>query len=70
LSIPDPRPVWRSLRGMPLVLPRLERDDDLFPGLQVFEPHHAVRISGLQNLRALQSEVLPVAIGTRNTVYG
>jgi hypothetical protein len=50
------------VRGIPLLLPRLERDDDLFPRLQVFELDHAVRISGLQNLRALQSEVLPVAI--------
>jgi hypothetical protein len=59
-----------ELNGHPLLLPRLECDDDLFPRLQVFHPDHTVRISGLQNLRALQSEVLPVAIGTRNTVYG
>ena len=53
---------------MPLLLPRLECDDDLFPSMQVFHLDHAVRISGLQKLRALQSDVLPVAIGTRNTV--
>ena len=55
---------------MPLLLPRLECDDDLFPGMQVFHLDHAVRISGLQKLRALQSDVLPFAIGTRNTIYG
>jgi hypothetical protein len=55
---------------MPLLLRRLERDDDVFPGLQVFQPNHTVGISGLQNLRALQSEVLPVAIGSRYAVYG
>jgi hypothetical protein len=33
------------------------------PRLQVFQPDHTVRISGFQNLRALQSEVLPVAKG-------
>jgi hypothetical protein len=59
-----------EFEGHPLLLPRLEGDDDLFPRLQVFQPDHTVRISGLQNLRALQSEVLPVAIGTRNAVYG
>jgi hypothetical protein len=40
------------------------------PRLQVFQPDHNVGISGFQNLRALQSEVLPVAIGTRNTIHG
>jgi hypothetical protein len=40
------------------------------PRLQVFQPDHTARISGFQNLRALQSEVLPVAKGMRNTVYG
>jgi DNA processing protein len=29
------------------LLRRLERDDDLFPTLQVFQPDHTVRISGL-----------------------
>ena len=42
--------------SIPLLLRRLERDDDLFPTLQVFQPNHTVGISGLQNLRALQSE--------------
>ena len=55
---------------MSLLLPPLERDDDLLPGLQVFQSDHTVRISGLQNPRTLQSEVLPVAIGTMNSVYG
>jgi hypothetical protein len=56
--------------SIPLLLRRLELDDDLFPGLQVFQPNHTVGISGLQNLRALESEVLPVTIGSRHTVYG
>ena len=38
-------------RAFSLLLPRLERDDDLFPGLQVFQLHHTVGISGLQDLR-------------------
>jgi hypothetical protein len=37
---------------MPLLLRRLERDDDLFPGLQVFQPNETVGISGLQDLRS------------------
>ena len=36
-----------------------ERDDDLFPALQVFHLDHTVGISGLQKQRALQSVVLP-----------
>jgi hypothetical protein len=55
---------------MPLLLCRLERDDGLFPGLQVFQPDDTVGISGLQKLRALESEILPVAIGSRYAVYG
>jgi hypothetical protein len=55
---------------MPLLLRRLERDDGLFPGLQVFQPNDTVGISGLQKLRALESEILPVAIGSRYAVYG
>jgi hypothetical protein len=48
---------------------RLERNSDFFPRLQVSELHYAVGIPGLQKLRALQGEVLPVGIGTRNAVY-
>ena len=55
---------------MSLLLRRLKCDDGLFPGLQVFQPNDTVGISGLQDLRALQSEVLPVAIGSRYAVYG
>ena len=55
--------------SIPLLLRRLERDDDLFPTLQVFQPDHTVRISGFQNLRALQSEVLSVAVTARRAVY-
>ena len=56
--------------SVPLLLRRLERDDDLFPGLQVFQPNRTVGIFGLQNLRGQQSEVLLVAIGSRYAVYG
>ena len=38
---------------MPLFLATLERDDGLFPGLQVFQLDHTVRISGLQKFCAL-----------------
>ena len=47
LSIPEPRPVGQSVR----VLFLFERDDDLSPGLEVFQLDHTVGISGLQNLR-------------------
>src|SRR5258705_6404269 len=48
----------------------IKRDDDLCPALQVFQPNRTVRISGLQDLRALQGDVLLIAIGSRYTVYG
>ena len=37
--------------SVPLLLRRLERDDDLFPGLQVFQLNDTVGVSGLQDLR-------------------
>jgi hypothetical protein len=37
--------------GLPLLLRHFECDDDLFPGLQVFQLNHTVGISGLQDLR-------------------
>jgi hypothetical protein len=48
----------------------VERDDDLFPGLQVFHPNHTAGVSRLQNLRGQQSELLPVTISSRYAVYG
>ena len=39
----------RMVRAMPLLLRRLERDDGLFPGLQVFQSGDTVGISGLQD---------------------
>jgi len=39
-------------------------------GLQVFHLNRTVGISGLQDLRGQQSEVLPVPIGSRYAVYG
>jgi hypothetical protein len=57
LSTPELRLDGRSLRGTPLFFSAVERDDDLFPSLQVFHLDHAVRIPGLQKLRAVKSEV-------------
>jgi hypothetical protein len=68
--MPWPRPVGRIVSAMPLLLPLLERDNGLLAALQVPQLHHAVGVSGLQELRALQSDVFPVAIRTRNAVYG
>ena len=48
LRVLELEPVQRATIGsvsVPLLLPRLERDDDLFPGLQVFQLDHTVRIS-------------------------
>jgi hypothetical protein len=39
---------------MPLLMRRLECDDDLFPGLQVFQLHHTVGISELQAARSAE----------------
>ena len=59
-----------EFEGYALLLPRLECDDDLFPVCKSFSLTALLGFLDFRRNFALSSEVLPVAIGTRNAVYG